>query len=241
MGMQAAQKSGRDLRTRDEAPGALPLKNPQHEKLAREFAAGASMAASWRAIGRDPAVGNQWRTFRRPDIQDRIAFLQNEFNRMAGISLAALQARLLRIADANVVDLFEMDTTTRRLRLRDLTTLSRAVTAPIAELQINGEGGIKLKAADKLHAIDSLLKTIGGFAPEGPECGASLEDLVMRSMELRKEMHLSVITGVPRTPDEAPASSGVLSRSAAPTDNRGAAPASDAHHVRLWNDRTDRQ
>jgi hypothetical protein len=181
--------------------GIAPLKNSEHEKLAREFAAGASMATAWRAIGRDPATGNQWRTFQRPEIQARIEYLRGEFNRMAGISLAALQARLLRIADSNVIDFFEMDTATRRLRLRDLTALSRTATASIAELQINEEGAIKLKTADKLHAIDSLIKTVGGFAPDQHEHDVTLESLIMQ-----------VVTNVPRAPNDPVESSGAGSR-----------------------------
>ena len=68
-----------------------------------------------RAIGRDPAKSNNARrTFHRPEIQERIEYLRGEFNYQAGISLAALQARLLRIADANVVDFFEADATDRK-------------------------------------------------------------------------------------------------------------------------------
>lgn len=178
----------------DQAPGSAPLKNPEHEKLAREYAAGASMADAWRSIGRDPTIGNQSRTFRRPEIQARVEYLRGEFNRMAGISLAALQARLLRIADANLVDFFEADAS-GRLRLRDLTKLPAAKTSPIAELRVESDGAVKFKTADKLHAIDSLLKTVGGFAASGPEHGLNLESLVVQSMQ--------VVTGVPRTPDEA--------------------------------------
>jgi hypothetical protein len=227
--MQAAKATGRAVRAQDDAPGSAPLKNPQHEKLAREFAAGASMADAWRAIGRNPAIGNQSRAFRRPEIQARVEYLRGEFNRMAGISLAALQARLLRIADANVVNFFETDER-GRMHLRDLTALPRSVTAPIAELRLDADGAVKVKTCDKLHAIDSLLKTIGGFAPEGPEQGATLEDLVMRSMELRKEMHLSVITGVPRAPDEPAAAS---AQSAAPTNHGSVTEAGGVRRVRL--------
>jgi hypothetical protein len=171
------------LAHRDEdQPGSSPLKNPEHEKLAREHAAGASMAEAWRAVGRDPALGNQSRTFRRPNIQARVEYLRGEFNRMAGISLAALQARLLRIADANVVSYFEADEH-GRLRLRDLTALPSAVTAPIAELRVEADGAVKLKTADKLHAIDSLLKTVNGFAPEDTvNVAVSLETLIAQSM-----------------------------------------------------------
>jgi len=169
---------------RDEAPGSAPLRNTVHEKLARERAAGASMAEAWRAIGRDPANGNQSRTFARPEIQARVEYLRAEFNRMAGISLAALQARLLRIADANIVEFFETDPA-GRLHLRDLTKLSSSVTAPISELQVDVDGAVKIKTPDKLHAIDSLLKTIGGFVPEQHEHSVTLEALVAQSMEMR--------------------------------------------------------
>jgi hypothetical protein len=169
----------------------LPLKNPRHEKLAREYAAGATQAEAWRAtFGREP--DNASRTFHRPEIQARVEYLRGEFNRMAGISLAALQARLLRIADANVINFFEVDAA-GRLRLRDLTKLPAAMTSPIAELRIESDGAVKFKIADKLHAIDSLLKTVGGFAASGPENEVSLESLVVQSMQ--------VVTGVPRSPD----------------------------------------
>jgi hypothetical protein len=143
------------------------------------------MAESWRAIGRDPAIGNQSRTFRRPEIQARVEYLRSEFNRMAGISLAALQARLLRIADCNVVEFFEMDTASKTLKLRDVTTLPRAATMPIAELQIDAEGAVKLTVADKLGAIGALLKTVGGFAPEQHDHHVSWEAVIMESMQVR--------------------------------------------------------
>ena len=200
---QTAKKSY-DLQRRDDALGSRPLKNPQHEKLAREYAAGASKAEAWRTIGRDPAIGNQSRTFQRPDILARVEHLRGAFNRMAGISLAALQARLLRMADANVVELFEADKR-GALRLRDLTTLPAAVTAPITELTIDKDGAVKVKCADKLHAIDSLIKTVGGFAPENSDGakGTTLEDLVRASMEKSDtKVAFQVVTGVPRTPDE---------------------------------------
>jgi hypothetical protein len=177
---------GQPLAHRDEnQAGSSPLKNPAHEKLAREYAAGASMAEAWRAIGRDPAIGNQSRTFRRPEIQARVEYLRGEFNRMAGISLAALQARLLRIADSDVVGFFEADKN-GRLRLRDLTALPSAVTAPIAELRVEADGAVKLKCADKLHAIDSLLKTVNGFAPEQHDHHVSLEALIAQSMYVKE-------------------------------------------------------
>jgi hypothetical protein len=183
------------LAHRDEdapAPGSSPLKNPMHERLAREHAAGASMAEAWRAVGRDP--GNQSRTFRRPNIRARIEYLRGEFNRMSGISLAALQMRLLQIADANVVRFFEADEN-GRLRLRDLTTLPSAVTAPIAELRVEADGAVKLKCADKLHAIDSLIKSVGGFVSDNAvNVSVSWETVIAQSMQLHEEREKAKVT-----------------------------------------------
>jgi hypothetical protein len=204
-------KSNRDLQHRDgggDAPGSLPLKNPKHEKLAREYAAGASMADAWRAIGYDPGKSNNaWRTFQRPEIQSRVENLRAEFNKMAGVSLAALQARWLRFADANLVSFFEADER-GAIRVRDLTKLPRAITAPISELNIDKDGGIKIKIVDRLHALDSLAKTIGAFVPEtDPDRGLTLEEVVRQSMTHRQPVAIQVLTNVPQprdlaTPDE---------------------------------------
>jgi hypothetical protein len=204
--MQTAAGRGYDLQERNDAPGSRALKNPQHEKLAREYAAGASKAEAWRAIGRDPTIGNQSRTFQRADIQARVEYFRGEFNRMAGVSLAALQARLLRMADANVVNFFEASEG-GRLKLRDLTKLSEAATAPITELNIDKDGAVKVKVADKLHAVDSLLKTIGGFDRDAQSSsGTTLEDLVRASMgNSDTRVAFQVVTGVPRSPDGPPA------------------------------------
>jgi hypothetical protein len=196
----------------DPLPGSQPLKNGRHERLARERAAGMSMADAWREThGREPA--NASRTFSRPDIQARVTFLREKFNDLAGLSLAALQARLLRIADSNVVDFFEMKD--NKLRLRDLTTLPSTATGSISELAVDKDGAIKLKTADKLHAIDSLIKTVMPQNPDEPGKGMTLEELVVGSMQSRggAKMSLQVETGVPRSPDVAPREEAPASRS----------------------------
>jgi hypothetical protein len=185
--------------------GSLPLKNAVHERLAREHAAGASQAEAWRTIGR--ISNNSSRTFRRPEIQARIEFLRRQFNEMAGVSLAALQARLLRFADANVVADFFESGKNGRLKLRDLPSLPRAVTAPITEMQVDKNGAVRLKLVDKIHAVDSLLKTIGGFEPDAKGGGGTtLEELVRASMEKGDtKVAFQVETGAHRSPDGPPA------------------------------------
>jgi hypothetical protein len=192
------------------ASGSRPLKNPKWEALAREYASGESQAGAWRVVfGREPSTGNASSTFRREAIQARVEYLRGEFVKMSGVSLAALQARLLTLADANICDFFvaESSGTSTRLKLRDLTKLPRAVTAPITELQIDEDGKLKLKTADKLHALECLIKTVGGFVPEKEENrGVTLEDLVLGSMNRETQTHITmeVVTGA-RSPDVAAA------------------------------------
>jgi hypothetical protein len=194
-------------RTHEPTLGSKALKNSRYEALARERAAGATMADAWRAIGRDPAKSNnQARVFRRPEVQARVEYLRDEWNRLAGLSLAALQARLLRIADANVVSFFEADEKTGQLRLRDLTKLPASVTAPITELRIDADGAIKLKTADQLRAIENLLKTIGAFVPDGTEGdqGPTIEQLIEMSQRPDRPtaVRMEVISGLSRSSDD---------------------------------------
>ncbi|MGA2313477.1 MAG: terminase small subunit [Xanthobacteraceae bacterium] len=169
----------------DEVPGSAPLKNPMFERLAREHASGMSMAQAFLAIGRKP--DNAWRTFRRPAIQARVEYLRDEFNRMSGISLAAMQARLLRIADANATDLFETDEA-GAVRLRKLTELPASASAAVGEIEVDGDV-VRLKSVklgDKVNALNTLIKTIGGFADTAVNVGFSLEALVQQSMQQRE-------------------------------------------------------
>lgn len=146
-------------------PGALPLKNRRHEVLARERAAGATHAKAWEVAGFNPGSKNASRTFARAHIQARVEYLRAEFTRMAGLSLVALQARLLRIADADAASIVVQDENDRP-RLRNLTDLPGDTRAAIAEVKVDADGGVTVRttsAADRIHAIDSLIKTIGGF------------------------------------------------------------------------------
>jgi hypothetical protein len=186
----------------ERALGSKPLKNPRHEKLAREYAAGATRADAWRAVfGREPNTGNASRTFRRTDIQDRVEYLRGEFCRQAGVSLASLQARYLRLIDSNVIDYFEAVPLPgggpARLQLRDLTKLHRSLTTAISELAVDGDGAVKVKVVDRLHALDSLAKTIGAFSDKAESPGGiNLEQIIAQSVKF------NVVTGANEPRDE---------------------------------------
>jgi hypothetical protein len=146
-----------------------PLANPSHEAMARDVAGGMSQWAAWLAAGHDPKNRNYQRLFKRPEIIDRVAELRAEFNEAAGIHLRYLQEKLLGIATTDATEFFEPRPYSSSLRLKDPKTLAPQMRAAVSEMYIDRGGRVGIKLESKLHAIDSLLKTIGGFAPSQVE------------------------------------------------------------------------
>jgi hypothetical protein len=140
------------------------LKNPKHEAFCREAAGGLSYDQAWVAIGNSAASNNVGRLVRRLEIQARIAELREEFNRSSGINLAYLQQKLLPIATSDLTRYFHRSRD-GKLKLRDVTKLPPELRSALAELRIDPDGSVTIKPWDKIGAINSLIKTVGGFAP----------------------------------------------------------------------------
>jgi phage terminase small subunit len=138
----------------------VALKNPRHENFCREVAGGLSVAQAWIAAGHSPNSRNMYRLARQAKIEARIAELRREFNQAAGISLRYLQEKLLNLSVADVTRFFEA-TPDGRLRVRDVTTLPAELRAALSEIRVDADGAVKVKVADKLGAINALLKTLG--------------------------------------------------------------------------------
>jgi hypothetical protein len=142
-----------------------PLKNPKHEAWCREVAGGLSYEQAWIAIGNDPAHRNMGRLARQEKIQARIAELRAEFNRASAIGLRYLQEKLISLATSDVTRFFEARPG-GGLKLKDVTTLPPELRGALSEVVISDKGRIGVKLHSKLHAIDSLMKTIpGAIAP----------------------------------------------------------------------------
>lgn len=154
-----------------------PLRNSTHEAICREVAGGMSEHAAF-AVATGRKSSNAARTMARPEIVARIAELRAEFNAASGISLRYLQEKLLPIATADVTRFFEADAT-GKLKLRDVTKLPAEVRAALSELRVDEDGHVVVKVSDKIQAINLLLKSIGGLAPQKIELagkdGAPLE------------------------------------------------------------------
>ena len=143
------------------------LKNAKHEAFCREIAGGMSVNAAWVVIGNNASSNNASRLARQEHIVARIGELRAEFNQGAAIQLAYLQEKLLTLASADATRFFE-SAEEGGLKLRDITKLPAELRAAVSEVRIDG-GKVSFKMHNKLHAIDSLIDTIGGKAPQRVE------------------------------------------------------------------------
>jgi phage terminase small subunit len=162
------------------------LKNPKHDAFAREIAGGNSFACAWTAVGYNENSNNAARLARQPKIVARVAELRDEFNAAAGLHLRYLQEKLLPLASSDATRYFEA-ITGGGLKLKDFTVLPAELRVAIAEVAIDDKGKIKFKLHDKLRAIDSLIKTIGGYAPDKIELtqnGAAIGFAEMQSLDV---------------------------------------------------------
>lgn len=157
------------------------LANAQHEVFARELVellleyapqgregqAKARLEAQKRAgFSENPA--NARRLCNRADVKARVTQLYNEALEYRDVRIAVVVNRIDRIARANVVDFFQVDPITKRLVLKDLTTLPRELTDALASIEWDEAGNPKLKLWAKDQANFTLLKHLGPPAPVPP-------------------------------------------------------------------------
>jgi hypothetical protein len=139
------------------------LANSTHEAMVRDVAGGMSEYDAWRAAGNQSR--NYTRFFSRPEVRDRLAELRAQFNERSAISLAYLQAQLLRLTKADVGNYLEKAPHSTRLRVKDITALPPELRACIAEVTIDKNGTMNFKLHDKTKAIEALIKTVQPTVP----------------------------------------------------------------------------
>jgi hypothetical protein len=157
------------------------LRNPKHESICRDVAGGASWDHAWVLAGNSPNSRNVGRLKSDPRIQARVAELRAEFNAAGGIQLRWLQEQLLPIATSDVTSYFEADDA-GKLALRDVTKLPPELRSALSELRIDSDGQVTVKTWNKTDAINSLLKTTGGFAASRIEISAAPPEHVTMAM-----------------------------------------------------------
>lgn len=147
------------------------LKDPQYEKFASELAELKAPIEAYKLAGYAPHRGNATRLARRPEVQARVNELLEEAAEFADIRRVRVLVEIDRVGRANLVDFFERVVTGQddkgrdkhEIRMRDITTLPRHLTAAIAAIEFDDLGRPKLKLHDKNAANFTLLKHLGGL------------------------------------------------------------------------------
>ena len=143
--------------------GALP--QIKYEKFVQEFVelslAGQKKPAAeaYTRAGFLPGPANARRLANTKAVKARIRERFKEALEYADVRAARLAVQIDRIGRANIADLFEADGKT----LRNITTLPKELSAAIASVEFDEEGRPKIKLHDKLAALSTLLKHVGGL------------------------------------------------------------------------------
>jgi hypothetical protein len=182
------------------------LRNRRRERFAIEVAAMTPLDRAYVAAGYTDSFWARYNASRLSNLREvaeRIKELQAEFEERSQIRAEYIQRKLLPLVESNAADLFESqgDLFEGRERLKAITALPRDLAAAITKFKCDPETGrvTEVVLYSKIEAGNVLLRSVGGIV-EKHERGASLEDLILRSMEQADEarLKLEVATSVPR-------------------------------------------
>lgn len=161
------------------------LKDPQYEKFASELAELKPAIEAYKTAGFVPHRGNANRLARRPEIKARVKQLLDEAAEYADIRRVRVLVEIDRVGRANFADFYEKVSLGKddrgkeqfEIRLRDITTLPRHLSAAIAGIEWDEAGRPKLKLHDKNQANFTLLKHLGGL-PEAERNDVNIFNLL---------------------------------------------------------------
>lgn len=140
------------------------LRNPKRERFAVEVASMVPVGRAYVLAGyRDSswARPNGSRLAYEPQVAARIEELRGEFRKSAALSVEYLQALLLPVAEANVLDFFKSEN--GELVPKPISELKREHTAALAAIKVDKTGTVELKFHNKTEAVNVLLRSIGAI------------------------------------------------------------------------------
>ena len=202
------------------SPGSRALKNAKYEKYCRLRALaqpriGAYREVGWQSRADDVAYINACRLERRPEIQDRIAYLIRQEEDLIVEKRRRIEEQLWAIAEANIADYFETHDTVKRdhtgqpehdekgalsvetrVRPRLLTDLPPELAALIEDVRVDNRGRLIPRLYSKAQAIAELRKLLNFSAKEAPKDVTQLSDqeliatLAQQARELGVEINL---------------------------------------------------
>jgi hypothetical protein len=197
------------------------LRNSRHERFAVEVASMVPIARAYVLAG---FPDTQWarpngsRLAHTPTIAARIQELREEFSKNAAIHLEYLQALLLQIATANVIDFFKTNEN-GKVVLKPISELDRDQTAAVSALKVSELGILDLKLHNKVEAINVLLKSMGAIV-ERHDHTVRQDDTTYSDVELARWIAAKLEDGAKAVETMEPDHSG-SSPCGQPSDRRG--------------------
>jgi hypothetical protein len=186
--------------------GSVPLADRRRERFCQELSAGATLYDAYTEGGFARPRGNAQRMTHEPEIVARLEYLRHQVEKYEPMLLAfrrvLIRRKLDNIVNTDRLGLFEEVEVKggRQLRLKPIDQLTPEQRAIIDSIEV-AKDGVKLTMPGSLAALAQLAKLDGldVRSKEGEEHGASLEDLIIASMEQKNGAHvkLEVETSAP--------------------------------------------
>jgi Terminase small subunit len=202
------------------SPGSRALKNAKYERYCRLRASALPRVRAYREVGwgsreDDVAYINACRLERRPEIQDRIAFLTRQEEALVVEKRRRIEGQLWAIHEADIGDFFEtvvvaksdkdgqLETnetgkmlTVKKQRPRLLSDLPPEFRKAIEHVQVDARGNVVPQLYSKLQANQELRKmlNIGGQKERDTDDLSKLSDaeLIQQLADQAKELGIHI-------------------------------------------------
>ena len=185
------------------SPGSRALKNANYEKYCRLRASALPRIQAYREVGwqskRDEvAYINACRLERRPEIQDRIAWLARQEEDLIAEKRRRIEEQLWAIHEADIGDYFESHEVDGKVieRPRRLAGLPAEIRKNIEKITIDGSGRAVPQLYSKLQASQELRKmlNIGGQTDRPETDGSRLSDaeLIRQLTDQAKQLGIEI-------------------------------------------------
>lgn len=142
-----------------------PELNEQQKAFVREYALTCDLEEAQRRVGYKPHYGNARRILNDPRASKLLREHVKKADELAQVHLAWTLAKFKQLAEANALDVIEIDREKGTFRI-NLSKLTREQAYAISELGFDSDGRPKLKFHDKTAALKALQ---GYLTPEKPQ------------------------------------------------------------------------
>lgn len=146
------------------------LPDPRHEKYAQEIAQGKPRQEAYALAGYKKHRGNSNRLANRPEVRERVRWLQLQAADLAQVNLARVVTEVSRVGFANIQQFYKRvpapkvnEPNATKLVLKDLDELTPEQAMAIDGLEHDGEGRLVLKLRDRNQALFQLMRHLGGL------------------------------------------------------------------------------